>query len=380
MKARDRRIALDFLGQLQRKALAHEVDRPPTMQELRQRIAKMNVHEGLAHLYRSDAYREGIRRMVLGCADPTPVPQPFHYELLSRWSGLLSSKIRSNDKRIRFQTPMIGVLPNASLSPQHIRVPTTSVHLVVVSKEFFPFCDLFAKCLSVLLAPAEEGEGIAFNTRAEHVIDGSERQERALAMLHFHLLAFSMFGRWEFAPNPIMSTLQQDLRNRFMPGMEIFGVAHEYGHVLMDAHVDHAAASEAEGRAGAWEEELEADRIGQALHLAVAKMPDVLFFTGPSLLLTALDLVDRIRWTLEHGDAPRPPSASHPGLRERLENLKATLPPVPENLPLAIHSCRANLCGLLERVWDRMLPGLLEMHAFGMRPMVHEFDPAAGAL
>ena len=155
--------------------------------------------------------------------------------------------------------------------------------------------------------------------------------------------------------------------------MELFSVAHEYGHHAMYHEVGQAD----EGLEEKIEKEYRADhfahKISQDLGLKDQPINEfALSGGGAVLVLTMNDLIERTKAVLNTGLGSSPPSFDHPTIVDRvnaLAKLDGTLPPQHREFAEGL---RLSLFAISDIIWAKILPGLLEAHFNKVRP--HAYD------
>lgn len=148
--------------------------------------------------------------------------------------------------------------------------------------------------------------------------------------------------------------------------MELFAVAHEYGHhVLL-----HGAAESSAPKGDGTQMEHDADGFGRMVSMAIGSNseppnPFAISGAGAVLMLGALDLVRRTRHVLEAGDTEFPPREIHPPLHERITHIGSFDEFAPEGIREQFAAMRCDFLGVVEVIWAAMEPMFLRMHHDG---------------
>jgi hypothetical protein len=151
--------------------------------------------------------------------------------------------------------------------------------------------------------------------------------------------------------------------------MELFVVAHEFGHHIAKHSLEGSAAVDSESNLQSKIDELEADRIAALIVAdfgAESQIHAAHSVAGGVVALVGLDLLRRTRSVLSTGRVQQIDSNTHPTLDQRLLVFD-TLRYDPRNVE-HVRSTRQNFRDILEGLWDLILPDLQAMHARGIRP------------
>lgn len=175
--------------------------------------------------------------------------------------------------------------------------------------------------------------------------------ERFRDLLHTYATTGSTSRSKQYDPEADYVPLLDVLRD----GMELFVVAHEFGHVKAGhlsellAHLSMSAAELGVGDSS-HRQEHEADFLGLVLTLqamANSGFDAALSYVGIELFFISLELAERVRYTIEHGsDAGyvEVSSVTHPSASERRKFLRGSL-----SLFIEDAAQVENACNLAER-------------------------------
>lgn len=184
------------------------------------------------------------------------------------------------------------------------------------------------------------------------------------------LASFAATGVQAQSPTVPLNDPQNVIRTLLLRAIEVFALGHEYGHHSMK-HGRVATSDEAE--TDPFQDEFAADLFGRLCCIAICSKPDEENFcavsgAGAVVILGALDLIRRVRAMLETGRAEPPPRSHHPPYPERVSNLaKADANLHADNRQQAA-DYRLFFFDLIEIVWERVKPIILDYHASGIRP------------
>lgn len=159
-------------------------------------------------------------------------------------------------------------------------------------------------------------------------------------------------------------------RVQMLFAMELFAVAHEYGHHVLKHGVTDSSAVDRDGM----KMEYDADGFARMASMAIGTNeeppnPFAASGAGSVLMLSALDIVRRTRHVLAAGVAEFPKRATHPSLHERVAHVGDFDRFAPEGVRLQFQAMRSDLLGVVEAIWTALEPMVLGMHhEGGVRP------------
>jgi hypothetical protein len=283
-----------------------------------------------------------------------------------------------------------GVLPIRGLGAFSSDFYGTGIAIVGIDGSLVPFTgmltDLFVDTfeyeetiddLGIVPNPARCPERL---TGGKTILEtASDAREGRDSLIHYwerfflHFAGFSL--PWPKASN--LTETQRTIKFQLTSAMEVFVVAHEYGHHI-HKHNAGATASSALPPGDAYAQELEADRTAWlvAKHLGAigfAGQPTEIrnswmeASAGAVAYLAAAEMVRRTREILETGTMTEPQSLTHPSIRERLAALEGW-DSFDESSRAEFRVRRWFLCNLIEQIYNYVSPKFYAAHEAGFRP------------
>lgn len=267
---------------------------------------------------------------------PTRFESPTHYRLLS---GLID-KIKEMAEGYGIDTstfPHYSSIPTQLVNAQAVRLSCSKRSFLLFDSQIFLYCHLFAKAFSLCIPVLSEDQGISFSIETERVKDRILNVPECIDRLVDLLGALDKTkvpGRAEpYIPEPAYARLSA----LYLDGMELFVVAHEFGHIYAN-HLDSLLprlcfpAQGGENNSSSHIQEFEADAIGLLLMISAQTKQGFdsgLSYIGAELFFHALEMQDKFTHFLEHGtdeDYVDVSSESHPSNHERRMALRAAIP------------------------------------------------------
>jgi hypothetical protein len=263
-----------------------------------------------------------------------------------------------------------GVLWNPGVEgPAHQGVLTTDASMIVVPESTLMLCHFICK----LLARSLPLKAVSGDTQVHVSAEAVLANIRSNAKLRDYAVGFLAY----------LATLDRRLMRRLgnagglarpvwrnlLISMELFVVAHEFGHHIAKHSLEGSAAVDSESNLQSKIDELEADRIAALIVAdfgAESQIHAAHSVAGGVVALVGLDLLRRTRSVLSTGRVQQIDSNTHPTLDQRLLVFD-TLRYDPRNVE-HVRSTRQNFRDILEGLWDLILPDLQAMHARGIRP------------
>jgi hypothetical protein len=272
-----------------------------------------------------------------------------------------------------------GVVFGLSLEPTigagSLSVLGTQASIISVTGPLINFCSIASKLLAFTMDTEKSrslGAGRINMDFQPEDIRGHLRQHHHL--IKYWMLLIDAYARHLEGPRglPLFNIRGNRgiLRLAILRAMELFAVAHEFGH-----HVDYSNRKGTE-KENSLLQEFGADVFAAIISKAVAdKGPpphysDMFTFSGAGgvLMLGALDLVRRANSVLETGADEMPYSKTHPPLRARLKVLESVY--ISDNLEdhRLFSQTRRQLAEMIEEIWVALLPIFTGLHKLGIRP------------
>jgi hypothetical protein len=152
------------------------------------------------------------------------------------------------------------------------------------------------------------------------------------------------------------------VRGILVDAMEVFAVAHEYGHHCLM----HGVTASSADRNSSFQLEHDADLFARCVSGALGQDEgkDFLYSgAGGALMLGAMDLVARTRSVLVSGSDSRSPSKTHPPVTERVERMnEADLQHMPKDVAEQCVRARQQILDTLNLIWDHVKPVFEQLH------------------
>jgi hypothetical protein len=263
-----------------------------------------------------------------------------------------------------------GVEPRAWASASKINVIMTEESIVTVSAFLFRFCGLIARAFIRTLRLDPYGwDGDSFDvTKARLVFRKSPEVLRYWLQIY---LSFATTGThinvryWPSTPDEVIPF--EDVAR----AMEIFVVAHEYGH----HHCQHGRAIDTEPQAEEFEADQFALRIGAVLskhrpmlptHYPVFSNPYLESGAGAIIMLMALDTLRTVEQAL--GFPRREPSGTHPETNVRIAKFESVALLQPAEF-VRLKRFRLAAARVMTLVRDLIVPAIPPLPAGSLRKM-----------
>ena len=264
-----------------------------------------------------------------------------------------------------------GVAPRLGLEASQLAVMGTRASIITVSQGFPIFCNMVSK--AVALSLVKKGDQVSWDP-----VEVRQRLEEHPEIGIFWvqiLTAYAIDGWPPDTAAPPLDMVQQFTRLLTLRAMELFAVAHEYGHHIFE----HGGSESSDAMRDDFKDEHEADIFGRLICLkeGLSVEPPNLYAAsgvGAVLMLGALELVRRVRALLETGVPVAEPRKSHPPLKDRLlaiagadEFAHEADRPIFEDL----RSCAERI---IDMVWEFAEPAIRGLHKAGARPQPTSSD------
>jgi hypothetical protein len=319
-------------------------------------IRKLHLHFGIE----SDTY---LQNFDSGIILPTRFDSPFQYELVN--SIIEEVKLACISVGVDTASfPLYATIPTGVVNAAAVQLPCSSKSFLVFDSQIFTYCNMFSKafaqCLPINIS---ESDVLTFETNFEksisHIKSGTTIIEKFIDLLE----ALSKSGRASnanpYLPEPEYSSLSAKIRR----GMEIFIVAHEFGHVY-SGHVSQImprffVVDNTLSTSPNHLQEFEADSIGLQLSLLTQKSSDTsiqIIFISVYLFFFSLDLLDRWNYLISNGSDNgylQTDSETHPRHSARQQNLISTFTEIVQSKQAQkeIKVLTFNLSAIIEALW-----------------------------
>lgn len=282
----------------------------------------------------SDAQR--AHNVQFGDVDlPTRYDSPTQFRILD---GLVS-RIRSAAETIGLNTvdfPHYSCIPTGLVNASAVVLPDATRPFLLFDSELFLYCHLFSKAFAHCLPIVGRGEMLSLSVDVELVRERltatPELVERLFDLLHAYATTGSPSQSKQYNPEADYVHLVDILRD----SMELFVVAHEFGHVYA-GHLSELLqrcglqSVDVSSENPSHRQEYEADLLGLLLTLQamVSRGYDTaLSYVGIELFFVSLDMAARATHLIDHGTDDTyidVQSESHPSNAERRSVLRGAL-------------------------------------------------------
>ncbi|WP_309085913.1 hypothetical protein [Chelativorans sp.] len=313
-------------------------------------------------------YRQALRTAPPG----SPFDDVNARVILGRILGDIESFCTENEIPIRGGI-VAGVEPAYGTNIHQANVPTTDVSIIAATIPFIAFCNLVARAMARSLPHRVVPDAlpdVSFDpeeVRPYLVSRPSVLYEWSQLLAHY-----AIFG-WP-PQHDLLATpqgWQQVTRIRLLRALELFAVAHEFGH-----HIEgHGVLVSSENRTDMLAEEHEADVFARIVSIGIgaADQPPNHFAiagVGGVVILGALDLVRRAKALLKPGDEESDAShaATHPSFVDRVAAIAEVDQKLPGDWQTAAPIMRQCFADVLEIVWELTEPEITRLRDAGKRP------------
>lgn len=229
---------------------------------------------------------------------PTRFDNPFSYRITES----LVKRLKKTCRAIGIETedfPLFASIPTGVVNAYAANVPGSANKFLLFDSQVFFFCNLWAKAVATAHPILAVGESVSTSTDINLVRQHLDRDPEPVVRLK-ELLYASLNSSPSNAPPYLAHKHHDPLITLLRDSMELFIVAHEFGHVYAGhlgpllAAIPRSAEGLMEAASDAQRMEYEADVI--ALYLTMQCMADMGFDAplssiGPHLFFSGLDLL-----------------------------------------------------------------------------------------
>jgi hypothetical protein len=272
---------------------------------------------------------------------------------------------------------VIGTMRQPGFLVGQFTVLETASSIIDATIPFLAFCNLVTKLLAQTLPISSDGRTAVVSHSPAEVrkrLEESPGLTTAWKQL-FAGSAISLLPPSDFSN--VFDIATTVTRIMLIRAVELFVIAHEYGHHVME----HGQVDSSEPEKTAFEQEHEADLFARAASIAIGAAEEppngfAMFGVGAVVILGALDLVRRATALIETGDERPKPREHHPSYPERIEAL-AVLDDrlAPKNCPEAAEM-RTCFMQIVEVIWDTVRDHIADLRRQGVRPHSRNTDPS----
>lgn len=246
---------------------------------------------------------------------PTRYENPKFYIMLKMMSGLIRRASQNLSLDISHE-PRFGSLPIPGLNAEVLQISGSQEHLVIFNGGVFDN----VRNLSQLLTQTVE---VTFDEKSGNVyVDHTDEKFRERLAAHpeikLNLVRLLRFyaGKDKEDPRFVTVSANHRLLSSIDRAMYLFILGHEYGHAIKKHSPINIGASDVEGLARSWMQELEADRVGLQLMAKVMELSAKesaaeelklgYHLMAPLLLLEYVRVNDEAAYIMKYGRRPPP--------------------------------------------------------------------------
>lgn len=320
----------------------------------------------IARLYTADdAEAEALADRVLDEVTTdklSPLDEPFGHRIISNLAERVRKICETGGIPIR-EGVVIGVSPIDGLHAYQSEVPATDASIIDFAMQFVMFCNQFAILLSRTLPHEVTDQGANVNCDPDAIARVLDEDCELLLNWRLFVTSFVIRGHAMDLPRRPVDGERISTRIQILFAMEMFAVAHEYGHHVLMHGVTDSSASKGDGL------QVEHDADGFARMVSMAFGADPASYNGFAtsgaggvLMLGAIDLVRRAGHVLSTGNTDFPPRTTHPDLKARISHIATFDSYAPEEMWAQFGAMRTDLHGVVEAIWAELLPVFLGMH------------------
>jgi hypothetical protein len=378
----DRDAAENYRQQRQSAIAAKTGFKPKTVLEQLQRIE--DNRDLVFAIARGSGAEEGreedvineYKQALLNTSEGSPLDDIHARQILERIIGEIEEACLGH--RIPIRSGVVyGVAPELGLRISQSTVLETQASIIDVSIPFITFCNLVTKTLARSLPQYPAGPQVKVSNDPSEVRD---RLQRTPDLVTEWVRIFSSYAELGWPPlgiHFITDTATQAVRYMLIRAVELFAIAHEYGHHVMMHGV---GADSSEETTDPFVEEHQADIFARSASIAIGSHETEPNFyamsgTGGVIILGALELVRRAKSVLETGNDQAPPRERHPPLADRIAHIALLDQHLEPQQREAAADMRRCFLEIIEVIWEAVRPHLVELHSRGIRPIAGAPDP-----
>jgi hypothetical protein len=298
-------------------------------------------------------------------------------QILGRVIGEIEDACRLHQIPVRSGV-VFGIAPELGLRLSQSSVLQTQASIIEATIPFLVFCNLVTKALARSLPQSPLGaHEVAVCNQPSEVL---ARLQRSPDLVIEWTRIFASYAELGWPPpgiHLISDIATQAVRIMLIRAVELFALAHEYGHHVMR----HGVADTSEVTADSFVEEHQADIFARSVCLAIGSRETPPNFyamsgTGGVIILGALDLVRRAKAVLKTGKDQTTPRDRHPPLTDRIAHIglldQHLLLPEQRQGAAIMRQCFVEI---IEVIWETVRPNIVKLHEEGLRPIEGAPDP-----
>jgi hypothetical protein len=260
-----------------------------------------------------------------------------------------------------------GTARSPGVTAQQKPVLGTGASIVEIGAPFIILCDLLSKLLAHTIC-TEEADQIKFAMAPDNIRSRLRSQRWLVREWRRLLLHYAVRDRPppSLGRAPVGTIL--DIRRGLLDGMEVFIIAHEYSHHLLEHSINEASVQPTSLIQG----EYDADTLAHIISIQVVpkgSLPSLLFV--PSVcavaILAFLDVIARAREVLRTGTDELPHRQDHPSAKQRLDALNHYDEEHDPAAAEAAANLRQILFDVIEEVWNELRPDFERLRRHGVR-------------
>jgi hypothetical protein len=273
---------------------------------------------------------------------------------------------------------VFGIAPELGLRLSQSSVLETQASIIEATIPFLVFCNLVTKTLARTLPQSLVGAtDVAVCNQPSEVLARLQRSPDLVTEWTRIFASYAELG-WPPPANHVISDIAtQAVRIMLIRAVELFALAHEYGHHVMR----HGLVDTSERSANSFVEEHQADIFARSASLAIGSRetpPNFYAMSGVGgvIMLGALDLVRRAKAVLKTGSDQTSTGDRHPPFADRIAHIGLLDQhlSLPEQRQGAV-IMRQSFVEIIEVIWETVRPNIVKLHEGGVRPIEGASDP-----
>jgi hypothetical protein len=314
-----------------------------------------------------------IQDSLVDMAMPSPLDEPMFHAVIKTHCDEIEAVCRLLNLRLRSGVAF-GVNPSVGLDVMQHPVPMTNASIVSVSKMFIPFCGIISKALSRSLPHDITAIPVTVSLAPDGVLENINADPTLKKYWIDTIASFALFGKPTFVRPDVLSGPRVITRAQLLGAMELFAIAHEYGHHIAYKGLEGVASVQTNNKKKVYSEEFEADFLACVIctHVGLRQTPQNLYSlwgAGGVLMLKSLELVRRARYTLNSGADQAPLSNTHPRVADRIRAMDAFNDMAPKDQKCPSEEIRKSFDEVTDRIWRGLFPIFSHLHSEGVRPL-----------